>query len=64
VGSYNASLDTATSERILTEINTFQAPAMGAGAFIPLMLLGVITPGIALWRGTDAGGPRPSWPRS
>ncbi|MEW2359860.1 hypothetical protein [Spirillospora sp. NPDC029432] len=57
VGSRNAGLDTATSERILTEIGTFQAPTVGSGALVPLAFLGVLLLGIALWRGRQV----PRW---
>jgi hypothetical protein len=49
--SYKVGNDVATTERVLAELDKFQAPSIGAALFIPLMFIGVILLGIALWRG-------------
>lgn len=51
VAAYNTGSDVPTVEKILAELDTLQAPTIGAGAFIPLMAIGAILLGIALWRG-------------
>lgn len=51
VATRQAGLDLAASERVLAEMDTFQAPAVGSAVFIPMMFLGVVLLGIALWRG-------------
>lgn len=49
--SANAGLDVPTVERILAEADKFQAPMIGGSIFIPLMFVGVLLLGLALWRG-------------
>ncbi len=46
-----AGLDLPTSERVVAGLDEFQAPTIGGGLFIPLMFIGVLLLGIALWRG-------------
>jgi hypothetical protein len=47
----NAGLDVPTAENVLREIDSYQATAVGGALFIPLMFIGVLLLGIALWRG-------------
>ena len=49
--SYKVGNDVATTERVLAELDKFQAPSIGAALFIPLMFIGVLLLAIALWRG-------------
>jgi hypothetical protein len=49
--SYKVGNDVATTERVLAELDKFQAPSIGAALFIPLMFIGVLLLGLALWRG-------------
>ena len=41
----------APAERVLAELDTFVAPMIAGAVFVPLMALGVILMGVALWRG-------------
>lgn len=47
----NSGLDVAATEDIVTELDSFQALTIGGAVFLPLMFVGVILLGLALWRG-------------
>lgn len=51
VASYRTVNDVAQVEKILAELDSFVAPMLAGAVFVPLMALGVILMGIALWRG-------------
>jgi hypothetical protein len=44
-------LDLAATERLMSEVDTIQAPLVGSMVFMPLMAVGVVLLGVALWRG-------------
>lgn len=52
-----AGLDTDAVVRLMAEVDRLQAPEIGAAVFIPLMGLGVILLGVALWGSPDV----PRW---
>ncbi|MEV4888134.1 hypothetical protein AB0K48_01930 [Nonomuraea sp. NPDC055795] len=51
IASRQAGLDLAATQKVLDRIDTFQAPAVGAGSLVLLMFAGVLLLGVALWRG-------------
>lgn len=44
-------LDLAATGRLMSEVDNLQAPTVAGMVFVPLMALGVILLGLALWRG-------------